>query len=270
MGRNSNTDEPATDASAFLKKTYAILMDKKNKEVISWSACGTKFSILDHERFADEILPQHFKHNNAKSFVRQLNIHGFKKIGPKTEKGRDYFNEHFKRGKPEMLAMIQRVSVKHRDEKSETENTELEQLRFENESLKKKITSLELTGSTFSVEVAQKPEEAHDAALLMQLYQRMKNTGSSASSDSRENEVMAKLQELLISLKSLSTVHSNSDSENWKDDSSLGKRSTHSVEDASIYNDLNYNDDDTLTWFNTEFREQEAFASREFTFDLDN
>lgn len=270
MGRDSNTDEPATDASAFLKKTYAILMDKKNKEVVSWSACGTKFSILDHERFADEILPLHFKHNNTKSFVRQLNIHGFKKIGPKTEKGRDYFNEHFKRGKAGMLGMIQRISVKHRDDKSETENPELEQLRFENESLKKKISSLEHTGSTFPVEVAQKPEEAQDAALLMQLYHKMKNASSSASGDSRECEAMAKLQELLVSLKSLSAVQSHSDSETWKDDSSLGKRSTHSVEDATIYNDLNCNNDDTLTWFNTEFREQETFASREFTFDLDN
>lgn len=105
-----------TDGSAFLRKTYSILMNEQNHDIVNWSACGTKFSIIDHERFAAEILPKYFKHNNTKSFVRQLNIHGFKKFSPKAEKGKDYYNDYFKRGQPELLKHIERVSIKSREE----------------------------------------------------------------------------------------------------------------------------------------------------------
>lgn len=270
MGRNSNTSDASNEASAFLKKTYAILMDKKNRDIVSWSPCGTKFSILDHERFSEEILPQHFKHNNPKSFVRQLNIHGFKKIGPKTEKGRDYYNENFRRGKPELMDSILRISVKHRDDKSETEHQEVEILRLENEALKKKITSLEQSGPANPVAQTTKHEDMEEINLLLQLYKKMKALSSSdAKFDSPEIELGAKLQDLLENIKSLKSSQSPSNSETWKDDSSLGKRSTHSVMSDNLDSELNYDQNDTLTWFNTEFKE-ETFALREFTFDLDN
>lgn len=106
----------ATDGSAFLRKTYSILMNEQNHEIINWSPCGTKFSIIDHDRFSSEILPKYFKHNNTKSFVRQLNIHGFKKFSPKAEKGKDYYNDYFKRGQPDLLKNIERISIKSREE----------------------------------------------------------------------------------------------------------------------------------------------------------
>jgi len=35
---------------------------------------GRSFHILDQARFAKEILPLYFKHNNIASFIRQLNM----------------------------------------------------------------------------------------------------------------------------------------------------------------------------------------------------
>ena len=68
MSSSNSSQDQHSEASAFLRKTYSILMDSDNKDIVAWSRCGTKFSILDHERFASEVLPRYFKHNNTKSF----------------------------------------------------------------------------------------------------------------------------------------------------------------------------------------------------------
>ena len=76
-----------------------------------------RYEVLNHERFAREVLGRWFKHQKFASFVRQLNMYGFHKI-PHLQQGvlksdsdtEPWHFEHpnFRRGQPDLLCLIQR------------------------------------------------------------------------------------------------------------------------------------------------------------------
>ena len=63
----------------FLKKVFSILEGNSFSAYISWSDDGRSLIIKKPTDFADEVLPQFFKHSNFSSFIRQLNMYKFKK-----------------------------------------------------------------------------------------------------------------------------------------------------------------------------------------------
>ncbi|KAH9901431.1 hypothetical protein C8Q73DRAFT_636389 [Cubamyces lactineus] len=101
----------------FLQKLYEIVNDPANEELIRWSENGDSFYVLNHEKFAREVLGRWFKHQKFASFVRQLNMYGFHKI-PHLQQGvlksdtdtEPWHFEHpnFHRGQPDLLCLIQR------------------------------------------------------------------------------------------------------------------------------------------------------------------
>lgn len=97
----------------------SFLDNNKNENLIRWSDDGNSFIVLDEDEFARTLIPELFKHNNYASFVRQLNMYGFhKKVGlsdnsmkaseTKAKAPSEYYNKYFKRGRPELLWLIQK------------------------------------------------------------------------------------------------------------------------------------------------------------------
>lgn len=98
---------------------HSFLDESRNTDLIRWSDDGNSFIVLDEDRFANELIPELFKHNNYASFVRQLNMYGFhKNVGlsdnsmraseTKAKRPSVYSNPYFKRGRPELLWLIQK------------------------------------------------------------------------------------------------------------------------------------------------------------------
>ena len=91
----------------FLIKLFEIVSSPASNCLISWSEMGDSFRIIDRTKFAQvsaatgwgewhfaslreccyhflcfgqDILPLYFKHDNLRSFIRQLNIYGFQRV----------------------------------------------------------------------------------------------------------------------------------------------------------------------------------------------
>ncbi|XP_036884294.1 LOW QUALITY PROTEIN: heat shock factor protein 2-like [Sturnira hondurensis] len=156
---------------AFLSKLWTLVEETHTNEFITWSENGQSFLVLDEQRFAKEILPKYFKHNGMASFVRQLNVYGFRKVvhidsgivkqegdglvefqHPYFKQGQDDFLENIKRkvssSKPEENRIRQEDLTKNVSSaqkvqiKQETIESGLSKLKSENESLWKEVSEL--------------------------------------------------------------------------------------------------------------------------------
>ncbi|XP_036596297.1 heat shock factor protein 3-like isoform X2 [Trichosurus vulpecula] len=100
----------------FLAKLWALVDDSSTDDVIGWSRNGQSFYILDEHKFSKELLPKYFKHNNLSSFVRQLNMYGFRKVVavdsgmvvPEKSATIEFQHMFFKRGEANLLENIKR------------------------------------------------------------------------------------------------------------------------------------------------------------------
>ncbi len=82
----------------FLSKLYDILNIKNYEKIIHWSENGQEIVISNMVNLSNVILPKYYKHKNYTSFVRQLNMYGFKKIKSKPGEDEERFeHSEFKR-----------------------------------------------------------------------------------------------------------------------------------------------------------------------------
>ncbi|XP_014219291.1 heat shock factor protein isoform X2 [Copidosoma floridanum] len=107
--------EMGTSVPAFLGKLWRLVEDPETDELICWASNGRSFFIKNQARFARELLPHYYKHNNMASFVRQLNMYGFhKKVsvelgGLKCDKDEmEFAHQYFCKDHPYLLDHIKR------------------------------------------------------------------------------------------------------------------------------------------------------------------
>ncbi|XP_046359925.1 heat shock factor protein 1-like isoform X1 [Haliotis rufescens] len=156
---------------AFLKKLWILVEDSSWNDLICWGENGTSFHVYDQSRFAREVLPLYFKHNNIASFIRQLNMYGFRKVmsvdqgSLKVEKDDlEFHHAYFQQGHEELMENIKRKvspgvkveSIKLKQEdvskvladvrnlrgKQDTITAKMDTLKRENEALWREVANL--------------------------------------------------------------------------------------------------------------------------------
>ena len=73
-----------------------------NRGSLTWGAMGDSILVTDQGKFSREVLPRYFKHDNIRSFIRQLNIYGFQRCRNPERAGSvegehgelEFFHEH--------------------------------------------------------------------------------------------------------------------------------------------------------------------------------
>ncbi|XP_042215041.1 heat shock factor protein-like isoform X2 [Homarus americanus] len=107
--------EGSGNVPAFLTKLWRLVDDAKTNDLISWTQNGRSFIIQNQAKFARDLLPQYYKHNNMASFVRQLNMYGFHKVvsadsgGLRVERDdMEFAHPHFLRGQEALIENIKR------------------------------------------------------------------------------------------------------------------------------------------------------------------
>ncbi|XP_032465374.1 heat shock factor protein 1 isoform X6 [Phocoena sinus] len=184
-----------SNVPAFLTKLWTLVSDPDTDALICWSPSGNSFHVLDQGQFAKEVLPKYFKHSNMASFVRQLNMYGFRKVvhieqGGLVKPERDdteFQHPCFLRGQEQLLENIKRKVTSVSTLRSED-------IKIHQDSVTKLLTDVQLMKGK---------QESMDSKLLAMKHENealWREVASLRQKHAQQQKVVNKLIQFLISL----------------------------------------------------------------------
>ncbi|XP_051045174.1 heat shock factor protein 1 isoform X4 [Phodopus roborovskii] len=184
-----------SNVPAFLTKLWTLVSDPDTDALICWSPSGNSFHVFDQGQFAKEVLPKYFKHNNMASFVRQLNMYGFRKVvhieqGGLVKPERDdteFQHPCFLRGQEQLLENIKRKVTN-------VSNLKSEDIKIRQDSVTRLLTDVQLMKGK---------QECMDSKLLAMKHENealWREVASLRQKHAQQQKVVNKLIQFLISL----------------------------------------------------------------------
>ena len=100
--------ERSSKALRFPELLWTILNEEQHLSLISWQNDGRTFVIYDQSQFAAIVMPLYFQTTEWRSFQKQLNIYGFRKVN---ERRRVYCHQYFVKDEPVLMTLMKREKV---------------------------------------------------------------------------------------------------------------------------------------------------------------
>ena len=100
--------EKSSKALRFPELLWTILGEEQHPSLISWRNDGRTFVIHDQSQFEAIVMPLYFQTTEWRSFQKQLNIYGFRKVN---RQRRVYYHQYFMKDEPISMALIKREKV---------------------------------------------------------------------------------------------------------------------------------------------------------------
>ncbi|XP_012499258.1 PREDICTED: heat shock factor protein 2 [Propithecus coquereli] len=183
----------SSNVPAFLSKLWTLVEETHTNEFITWSQNGQSFLVLDEQRFAKEILPKYFKHNNMASFVRQLNMYGFRKVvhidSGIVKQERDgpveFQHPYFKQGQDDLLENIKRKVSSSKPEENKIRQEDLTKIISSAQKVQIKQETIE---SRLSELKSEKVEESGDRSENKGLETTKNNVVQPVSEEGRKSK----------------------------------------------------------------------------------
>lgn len=139
---------------AFINKVWLMVNDESTDDCICWAEDGQSFIITHQIDFVTKVLPKYFKHCKIASFIRQLNMYGWKKLqdaksgglnDPNEEK-LQFYNENFIKGRQDLLDFINRQKPHNQNQSFSGKNNQ-ENSRESNAHNMNRVMGSDTTGN---------------------------------------------------------------------------------------------------------------------------
>uniref|UniRef100_A0A8C8ZW44 HSF-type DNA-binding domain-containing protein n=1 Tax=Prolemur simus TaxID=1328070 RepID=A0A8C8ZW44_PROSS len=135
----------------FLAKLWALVDDTVLDDVIGWNENGQTFRVVNEQIFSKDLLPKYFKHSNISSFIRQLNMYGFRKVitsdsrmtGQEKKVAMEFQHPFFKKGEAGLLENIKRKVPTMKTEDVRTYTDEFQRMMAEVQEMREKQSNMD-------------------------------------------------------------------------------------------------------------------------------
>lgn len=95
----------------FPLRLHDMLFQNKFPDIISWAPHGRSFFVHKPKEFQSKVLCKYFNQTKYRSFQRQLNLYGFRRITREADRG-GYYHELFLRNRRKLCTRMKRKAVK--------------------------------------------------------------------------------------------------------------------------------------------------------------
>ncbi|GAB5355301.1 hypothetical protein AAMO2058_000193400 [Amorphochlora amoebiformis] len=108
---HSGTEDTENEFPSLVGKTYDMVDDPRTAHIICWAEDGNGFIVKNADAFCSKILPTYFRTKRFRSFVRNLNMYGFRSRKQAQEGVYRFKHPQFRRGKKSYLSKIRKKTT---------------------------------------------------------------------------------------------------------------------------------------------------------------